>query len=429
MKLSLFGRLAMAVFASLALGLGMTACEGGTIGYMWVLGQQYNQIAGFKIDDFSGNLTNVQNSPFSSNGTLPVSLVIKPGGRFVYVVNQGTCPVVNNAAACGTGPNTGQTVAVFSVGGDGVLTFQQSYQTHGYNSQWAQFDSTGTYLYVLDKYSPTCGTVSTTNGGTGCLFNGPNTDGNGAITVFASDPTTGRLTLVTNSQTQLNGVNTPFWEVGPNPFMMTTIAGCLLTVNSGNQSISPYTIGSGGQLSFTTTQTFFTNTGNATSINGSGQLIYLTDSSNNMIDGFQVGSNCALATVNGGNTANLTGTANPTYTFIASSGSNKYLYVLNQSSTSTTPGTLFSTISAFTINATNQELQPISGAPYTVGSGPVCIAEDPTSQYFYISNHNDGTVTGKFFDPATGQLSQLSRGSTFNAVGEASCLVISGSIN
>ena len=51
MKLSLFGRLTMALLASVALGLGMTACGGGTIGYMWVLGQEYNQIGGFKIDD------------------------------------------------------------------------------------------------------------------------------------------------------------------------------------------------------------------------------------------------------------------------------------------------------------------------------------------------------------------------------------------
>ena len=416
MKLSLFGRLAMAVFASLALGLGMTACEGGTIGYMWVLGQQYNQIAGFKIDDYSGNLTNVQGSPFSSNGTLPVSLVIKPGGRFVYVINQGTCPT----AGCGTATNTGQTIAVFSVGGDGVLTFQQSYQSQGYDSQWAQFDSTGTYLYVLDKYAPesSCN-ASNAPKPTACTY--------GAITVYSSDSTTGRLTLVTNSQTQVGGVNTTYWTVGPSPFMMKTLAGCLLTANSGNQSISPYTIGSGGQLTFTTTQTFFTATGNMTSINGSGSLLYVTDAANNIIDGYTVGSSCALATVNGGNTANLTGTSNPTYTYIDST--NKYLYVLNQSSTSTTPGTSFSTISAFTINSTNQELQPISGAPYTVGSGPVCMAEDPTNQYFYISNHNDGTLTGKFFNPSTGQLSQLSRGSTFNAVGEVSCLAISGSVN
>ena len=90
MKLSLFGRLGMAVFASLALGLGMTACGGGTIGYMWILGQQYNQIAGFKIDDYTGNLTQIQGSPFISNGATPVSLVVKPGGRYIYVINQGT---------------------------------------------------------------------------------------------------------------------------------------------------------------------------------------------------------------------------------------------------------------------------------------------------------------------------------------------------
>ena len=90
MKLSLFGRLTMALLASVALGLGMTACGGGTIGYMWVLGQQYNQIAGFKIDDFTGNLTTVPTSPFSTGGSVPVSIVVKTGGRFVYVINQGT---------------------------------------------------------------------------------------------------------------------------------------------------------------------------------------------------------------------------------------------------------------------------------------------------------------------------------------------------
>jgi hypothetical protein len=47
----------------------------------------------------------------------------------------------------------------------------------------------------------------------------------------------------------------------------------------------------------------------------------------------------------------------------------------------------------------------------------------------YISNYNDGTVTGKVLDPTTGILSDLSRGSTFTAVGHAGCLAISGSVN
>jgi 6-phosphogluconolactonase (cycloisomerase 2 family) len=103
--------------------------------------------------------------------------------------------------------------------------------------------------------------------------------------------------------------------------------------------------------------------------------------------------------------------------------------VLNQTTTNTTIGTPFSSISAFTINATNQELQAITGSPYTVGSNPICMVEDPTNQYMYISNHNDGTVTGKLLDPTTGILSSLSRGSTFVSAGQAGCLALSGAVN
>jgi 6-phosphogluconolactonase (cycloisomerase 2 family) len=420
MKLSLFGRLAMALFASLALGLGMTACGGGTIGYMWVLGQQYNQIVGFKIDDYTGNLTSVEGSPFASNGSVPVSIVVKPGGRYIYVINQGTGggpKLVNGVPTFVQG--TGQTVALYSVGGDGTLTFQQNYFTQGFASQWAQFDSTGTYLYVLDKYSPSANASD-------CLTTPSASDCFGAITAFSSDSTTGRLTLLTNSQTQVGGVNTTYFNVGNQPFMMKTLSGCLFTVNGGNQTISPFAFGSSGQLTFTTTQTFPTTAGKITSINGAGSFIFLTDSANNMLDGYSVGSSCALVTLNGGNTPNITGTSNPTYTLIDSTS--KYLYVLNQSTTSTIVGTPYSSISAFTINSTNQELQPIAGSPYTVGSGPVCIAEDPSNQYMFISNHNDGTVTGKVLDPTTGILSSLSRGSTFTATGQASCLAISGAV-
>src|ERR1700761_9636260 len=97
MKLSLFGRLSMALFASLALGLGMTACGGGTIGYLWVLGteaggQTSGQVVGFKIDDYTGNLTQTAHFSTTTNGVNPVSIVVKSGGRYVYVINQGTPP-------------------------------------------------------------------------------------------------------------------------------------------------------------------------------------------------------------------------------------------------------------------------------------------------------------------------------------------------
>src|ERR1700735_3206676 len=100
MKLSRFGRVSLALVVSVAM-VGMTACGLGTIGFMWVLGTQYNQIAGFKIDHNTGNLTASLNSPFPSGGTNPVSIVVKSGGRFVYVINQGTPAVGTTPAVAG----------------------------------------------------------------------------------------------------------------------------------------------------------------------------------------------------------------------------------------------------------------------------------------------------------------------------------------
>jgi DNA-binding beta-propeller fold protein YncE len=136
------------------------------------------------------------------------------------------------------------------------------------------------------------------------------------------------------------------------------------------------------------------------------------------------GGGCSLTVSGAGITSNALQGTNPVWSLIDSTG--KYLYVLNNASLTTTVGTPYSTISAWTINQTNSQLQQITGAPYTVGSGPVCMVEDSSNQYMYVSNHNDGTVTGKVIDPATGILSNLSRGASFPAVGQAQCLVLSG---
>ena len=415
MKLSLFGRFAMALFASLVLGLGMTACGGGTIAYMWVLGQQYNQIAGLKVDDYTGNLTQIVNSPYSANGTNPVMIVVNPGGRYVFVLNQG----VGGSAA---GPGTSAGVSVYSVGGEGTLTYQASYQSEGYVPQYIQLDNTGSYLYVLDKYSPSY--VSATG-----KYNGPNTDGNGSVTAFSIDSTTGRLSLVTNSQILNNGLNTPYFEVGASPFMMKSIGSCLLTLNASDNSVSPYQFSTGGQLSFAggTGRYLIPGASKISSINGSGSYLYLTDSTANTIDPFTIGSSCTLTPVTGGYKTNIAGSSDPTYTLLDSTS--KYLYVLNYANTSL-PGTTTtpqSSITAFTVNQTNGQLTNLD--TYSVGSGPVCMVEDPTHQYLYTSNYNDGTVTGKHFDPTTGILSPLTRGSTFSATGQSTCLALSGSVD
>jgi 6-phosphogluconolactonase (cycloisomerase 2 family) len=398
MKLSRIGRISMALVVSVAMGLGMTACGGGTVGFMWVLGTQFNQIAGFKIDNYTGNLTNIVGSPFASGGTAPVSIVVRPGGRYIYVVNKGA----------GTAPGK---IAEFSVGGDGILTFQQAFASQGSSPVWASVDSSGGYLYVLDQVSP---------------------DGvNGDITVFSIANDTGRLALVPNNAVKnVNGTQLTYFPVGPKPIMMRTSGACLFTLNSGDNTIFPYSTNSGtGQLTQNVTTTIPTQATKLTSINASSNYIYLTDaggttaSPGGFILPYTVGSNCTLNTLTGGAVPNLPLTANPQYTFTDTRG--RYLYVLNQSTTNTTNAN--STISAYTIDQTNGKLQqiPDSNNPYPIGSSPVCMAEDPTNQYIYTSNNADGTVTGKIINQNTGQLSDLTRGSSFPATGRATCLAIS----
>ena len=404
MKLSWFGRLALALFASLALGLGMSACGGGTIAYLWVLGQQYNQIASFKVDDFTGNLTQTPHEPFASQGANPITILVKTGGRFVYVLNQGSADTpTSNSGDAG--------VSVFSVGGDGTLNFLQTYQTQGFQPMWMQFDTTNGFLYVLDKYSPNF-----------------KNSGNGSITAFSIDPTTGRLTLVLNTQSVPPNSPAPtYWEVGGNPLQMKQAGTCLYTVNSADQSITPYSLGAGGQLVTVTTGKIATSAVNISSINGNGNFVILTDNGNNTILPYSVGANCTLSLTLGGVTNNQPGTSNPTYSFISSN--NKFLYVLNQSTTSTTVNQPFSSITGFLLTNPSLQNSYLTGSPYTVDSGPVCMVGDPTNKYVYVSAHNSGQVTGKLYDANTGALSQLARGSTFTATGLATCMAISGAVD
>jgi 6-phosphogluconolactonase (cycloisomerase 2 family) len=415
MTLSKIGRAALALVATAALGLGMTACGGGTIGYMWVLGTYYNQITGFLIDDYTGNLTAIVHSPFSSGGTNPVSILVKPGGRFVFVINGGSGATGTAGTASFSSP--GQEISVFSVGGGGQLTFQQNYVSQGVQSVWAALDASGNYLYVADKYSPDYAVT-----------------GNGSITAFSIASDTGRLTLVPNTSILNNQIPQSYFEVGPNPIMTKVGSGsCLFTLSPN--AIYPYAINSSnGQLTTVQTGPYQVAGSNTlTSINTStgssaSSFIYLTDGGANQIFSLQAGGTaCSLAAIAGGAQQNVSGALDPVNSITSNSG--KFLYVLNQKSIGTVTNSN-STISAFTINSQGQ-LAPLADStnnPYAVGSGPVCISQDPSNQYLYISDFNDSTVTGKLVDQNRGYLSNLARGTVFPTSMKPSCLVISGNL-
>src|SRR5438309_2179384 len=292
MKLSRIGRISQALVVSMALVLGMSACGGYTVGFMWVAGTQYNQIAGFKIDDYTGNLTRMINSPYSSGGTNPVSLAVRVGGNFVFVINKGT-----SVKACDGN------ISVFSVGNDGVLTFQQSYTPPGCSPVWVAADSTGSFVYVLESQAPDFATT-----------------GNGDIAVYSVDGSTGRLQIVPNQLIKnAQGQQLNYFEVGPAPTMLRVGGSCVFTLDSGDQTIFPYGVGASGQLTVQANSRVQTGGTNITSINVNGSSVYLTDaapvpaggtnpgSTGGSIRIYTVGQGCSLSAQADGIVNNLAG--------------------------------------------------------------------------------------------------------------------------
>jgi 6-phosphogluconolactonase (cycloisomerase 2 family) len=346
-------------------------------------------------------------------------LTLKSGGRYLYVLNAGVPATATTAGVPGN-------IAMFSVGGDGTLTFQQSYNSQGTNPVWISTDSSGNYLYVLDQQAPDFATT-----------------GNGDITAFSLDPNTGRPSLLTNAQVKgPTGAQLTYFEVGPHPTeLQYSSNGCIYTLDvpqtttggistptPGMQTIFPYAVSTTtGQLTQTSNSTIALPSTAATSVNVGGNYVYVTDAgqigSTGSILPYTQGTSCSLSPVTGGTVTNLPTTSNPIQTLTVTGSAGSYLYVANHSSANSNYA--YSSISAFTI-LTNGQLQAVADPnnPYSVGSGPVCIAEDPTKQYIYTSNY-DGTVTGKLLSASKGQLSGLTRGSTFPAVGLASCMLIS----
>ncbi|MGI4757146.1 MAG: lactonase family protein, partial [Janthinobacterium lividum] len=400
MKLSGSGRLVLACSVSVALALGMSSCGGGTIGYLWVLegkssnNSAGNTISGYKIDNNTGNLTEIVHSPFTSGGSNPVMGVVRPGGRYVYVLNAGDAQ---------------NSVAQFSVGGDGVLTFQQAFASQGGTPQWMDISTGGDYLYVLDQVSPATTTIC--NSATGLITKTPC----GSVTVFAIDSDTGRLTLVQNQSIKVNGTYLTYTPTGPAPTRIkSTSAGAIIVVN-GDQTVTTLQVGTAGQLTVNANSTQVIDSpptvDNITSITTGGSYLYLTDAANNRILQYTVSTTGVLQPVTGGQVANLVPNVTPVWTYTDSS--NTKLYVLNQNNTSGTSPK--SSISGFTIQTNgNLTAQSNNLNPYAVGSGPVCMVEDPSKQWVYTSNQ-DGTITGYHINHVEGTLNVLARGSTFQA--------------
>jgi 6-phosphogluconolactonase (cycloisomerase 2 family) len=459
MKFTKFGKALLLSALSVGVVLGITSCvQSYTVGYLYVTGTVTAQttgagiISGFKIDHNTGFLTNINGLPISSGGANPDRAVLTAQSRFIYVLNRGVN--ASGGSICtppGTlpGPCQHANITQFVVGGNGVLSPQETFYSQGLNPFKIMTDSTGTFLLVLDHDSPDNVAPSKTDGCAKAL-NGVTTCGD--ITVFQINQTTGRLSLVTNAQvTSAGGVALTYFPVPSNPVDFAMAGTTLLTMSgssfsydattglyNGGTAVFPYLYTAGtGQLSVTSNslQPLGITQGNA--LYYTFNVLYVLDNdpitlnfngvsttAYSQILPFTVGTSGSLQAEATGTVPDDPTLANPVAMLEEAKG--KFLYVANEGNNLAGANAQSGIAGYFLTTLPVYQVSFIPGEPFGSGAGPQCIVEDPSNQFIYEANFNDSTLYGRVIDPNSGVLNQMRITTSFAVPGPPTWCLVDG---
>ncbi len=260
--------------------------------FLYLASEGDGQVAGFTIDQTSGQLTLIPGSPFAAGAGAGAIPAFSSNGQFVYVINQtantvsgyaitpvtGVLTKVGTAdAPTGTKPtwivftpngkfayvsnSTSGNISEYSVNTDGSLTGSGTIGA-GDGAADLTIDATGTHLYCPNKAT----------GGTGST-----------ISVYSVDQTTGLLTQV--------GTNVPS---GPAPFLVTIDATgrFAYAASSGGADVRGYTIDQTSGALTPMAQPFTTGaTPNFLIIDPSGQFAYTANQQSHNVSAFSIDQN------------------------------------------------------------------------------------------------------------------------------------------
>ncbi len=449
MKLKKFSKALLMSALSLGAILGVSSCvQSYTVGFLFVTGNytsgptDHGYITGFKIDHNTGNLVEIHGLPIASGGSNPGRAVLADGSRFLYVLNRGTDKDTGGVCTETTTNCDGANITQFAVGGTGVLASQQTFFSQGMNPFRMLADGSGNYLYVLDAVAPSVA---------GCQAAlGPSVTSCGDITAFKIDSATGRLSLVVNAQvSSVTGTPLPYFPVPAHPIDMSLTSSFVFTLagqpgatpNSGDV-VFPYSFSSAtGQLTISQNSAQPINAGQGRAIIGASGVVYVLDDEPITIQGgnaanfaagtylsqvlpFTPGTGGALQAQTGGAIPDDPNQSNPIYLIAEAKG--KWVYLANQGANTT--GTVAqSGIVGYVIDPQSKQLTPMAGSPFSSGSGPQCLLEDPSNQFFYTANYNDSSVTGRSLDVNSGSLGDKSKiAGSFKLPGPAAWCLVSG---
>ncbi|HEX4021411.1 MAG TPA: beta-propeller fold lactonase family protein [Acidobacteriaceae bacterium] len=388
MKWSQYGRITLALVASLALGLSITACNPSfTLGYVYVLTAQSNLINAYTIDSASGALTQVANSPFPSGGQYPIASAIDHENKWLYVVHE-----IDN------------TVVQFAIGVDGKLYAQHTYNTPGTYPISVSIDPKAKFLYVVDSYAPVFNNSGATPLNINQIANNPATYG--CVVVFPISSTDGSLGKpvtdpVTSGKCFPLNASTAVLNSQPIGITATASGSALYVANQGtgaggNGSVYAYRVNeANGVLTALTNNNFPAGVvPSAITSDPSSRFVYVTDQSSDELFGYTIQKDESLQSM--GNPYATGGL--PNAVIVDPRGQFLYLTDFNTN-----------TILAYTINQTTGVPTALtSGHSYGTGTGPTCLVIEPAyGRFLYTSNFLDNTASGFELNSSTGALIQV----------------------
>lgn len=335
MKLNRIGQASLAAAACVGAGLLLASCNpSATIDYVFVtsVNNGQGQVSSYHVESQTGTLVEVTGSPVSSQGANPVAEASSPDGNFLYVANEGS-----------------NSIAEFSIGSNGQLSFGKSYTTPGLEPVSLAVNSTGTFLFVLDYYGP--GFSDASPGPGGLVVYPINADGTlgtpvssggssftsvqcfpGGVAVSAN----GQYAYVTNTNSVVVTTSAPTTSTPP-----ATPAGC-----PAQGTISGFSIASSGALTPLTGSPYAAGTTpTGIAIDPTSRFVYATDSVQNQLIVYDIQGN----------------------------------------------GTLL----------------PLTNGPFSTGTFPVDVTVDPRGKYLYVSDFNGESVDEFSISQATGAPSSL----------------------
>ena len=353
MKWNRFGRGSVASILSVGL-LSVTACSRDyVLAYVYATtatpltsSSPNGGVSAYSVDYQIGSLNPLADSPILA-GRNPVTLIATPNGLNLYVIN-----------------HDDSTVGEYSIGTDGKIYLQNTYNVTGSSPTAVAVDAAGAFLYVTFTYQLGPG---------GQQLYSPASPGPGGVTIFPIN-TNGSL----GTPATVNVGNNPVGITVSRPQCAAPSA-----INSANPACTQTSSAAGGNLT---------------------AFVYVIDqeaSPNATVLGFsQNMATGALAVTPGTSiTTDPTGRtmakgygAGVTPSAIAEDPSARFVYITDKATNQ-----LFGSL----VNS-DGSLVPMVNSPFSTGLFPVALTIDPRGKYLYVANYSASTVSAYAIDTVNG---------------------------